>query len=307
MKHPYRISALLMAVILTVSLGISAFTYRPAESGDTFTVTAAFYPMYTAALQIVGDTDGVTVRCLTSPTGGCLHDYQLSPSEMATLTDTDVLLLNGAGAESFLTAALSALPALPCIDASAGVAVEHAHDGHHHDHDHGDETLNSHLWTSPALYAQQVKNLRDGLCKADPDRADAYTANAAAYLAKIQPLIDRANAISTAYTAVLFHDSAVYFADGCHLSVGAVLPAETESGLSAAELADAAAAITDKHTLFICDDQYPVNTDLLSPYTASFSVLSLDTAVTPKDGIADAERWLWAMDRNLQQLEVLVP
>lgn len=306
MKHPFKKAALLMAVILTVSLGISSFTYHsPKDTDDTFTVTAAFYPMYTAALQIVGDADGVTVRCLTSPTGGCLHDYQLSPSEMAMLTDTDILLLNGAGAESFLTAALSALPSLSCIDASVGVAVEHANDGHHHEHEHEHGELNSHLWTSPSLYAQQVENLRDGLCKADPDRAGLYTANAAAYLEKIRSLAERANAISLTDTAILFHDSAVYFADGCHLSVGAVLPADTESGLSAAQLTGAAAAITDKHTLFICDDQYPVNTDLLSPYAASFAVVSLDTAVTPKDGIPDAERWLWAMDRNLQQLEVL--
>ncbi len=308
MKHPFTKAALLMAVILCVSLGISSFTYRSqTDTADTVTVTAAFYPMYTAALQIVGDADGVTVQCLTAPTSGCLHDYQLSPSEMTALADTDIVLLSGAGAESFLTAALSALPSLTCIDASDGVEIKHVNDGHHHDHDHEHGELNSHLWTSPLLYAQQVKNLRDGLCKADPDRADIYTKNATAYLAKIEPLIQRANAISLTDTAILFHDSAVYFADNCHLSVGAVLPAETESGLSAAQLTGAAAAIADKRALFVCDDQYPVNIDLLSPYAASFSVISLDTAVTPKDGVADAERWLWAMDRNLQQLEVLTP
>ncbi len=305
MKHPYRTSALLMAVIAAVSLGISSFTYRPQKPNDTVTVTAAFYPMYTAALQIVGDADGVTVQCLTAPTSGCLHDYQLSPSEMLALTDTDILLLNGAGAESFLTAALSSLPHLTCIDASVGIDLKHAEDdGHHHDrHDHGE--LNSHLWTSPSLYAQQIKTLRDGLCKADPDRAETYRENANAYLQKIDALIQRANAISLTDTAILFHDSAVYFADSCHLTVGAVLPAETESGLSAAQLAEAASAITDKRALFVCDDQYSVNTDLLSPYAASFAVVSLDTAVTPKDGTPDAERWLQAMQHNLTQLEVL--
>lgn len=306
MKHPYRKSALLMALIAAVSLGISSFTYRPLKTDDTVTVTAAFYPMYTAALQIVGDADGVTVQCLTAPTSGCLHDYQLSPSEMLTLTNTDILLLNGAGAESFLTAALSSLTHLVCIDSSVGIDLKHAEsDGHHHDHHHEGETLNSHLWTSPSLYAQQIKTLRDGLCNADPARATIYTENANAYLQKINALIQRANAVSLTDTAILFHDSAVYFADSCHLTVGAVLPAETESGLSAAQLTEAASAITNKRALFICDDQYPVHTDLLSPYAASFSVLSLDTAVTPKSGVADAERWLQAMNHNLTQLEVL--
>lgn len=305
MKHPYRISALLMAAVAAVSLGISSFTYRPLKTDDTVTITAAFYPMYTAALQIVGDADGVTVQCLTAPTSGCLHDYQLSPSEMLTLTSTDILLLNGAGAESFLTAALSSLTHLTCIDASVGIDVKHAEDGHDHHHDHHDEPLNSHLWTSPSLYAQQIKTLRDGLCNADPARAETYRENAAAYLQKIQTLIDRASAITTTDTAILFHDSAVYFADSCHLTVGAVLPAETESGLSAAQLTEAASAIAGKRALFICDDQYPVHTDLLSPYPASFTVLSFDTAVTPKDGTADAERWLQAMTHNLTQLEVL--
>ncbi len=308
MKHPYRISALLMAVITAVSLGVSSFTYRPQKITDTFTVTAAFYPTYVAALQLVGDTDGVTVNCLTAPTSGCLHDYQLSPSEMLTLTNSDVLVLNGAGAESFLTAALPSLSHLTCIDLSVGIDPKHTEDdGHPHDHHHEEESLNSHLWTSPTLYAQQIQTLRDGLCEADPDRAAIYIANANAYLKEIDALIKRANAISLPHTAVLFHDSAVYFADACHLTVGAVLPAETESGLSATQLAEAASSITDKHALFVCDDQYPVNIDLLKPYPASVTVLSFDTAVTPKDGVADAARWLWAMDRNLTQLEVLNP
>ena len=103
--------ALLMAGITAVSLGITALLglYRT-ERKEGFSIMASFYPVYTAALNVAGGIDGVTVSCLTQPQTGCLHDYQLSPEEMIALKKADLLILNGAGAEAFLDSALSQLP-----------------------------------------------------------------------------------------------------------------------------------------------------------------------------------------------------
>ncbi len=66
---------------------------------------------------------------------------------------------------------------------------EHAHDhgaegGHHHDHG----GLDPHVWLSPALAIQQVRNIEQGLAEADPQHKDAYKANADAYVSKLEAL-----------------------------------------------------------------------------------------------------------------------
>jgi len=66
---------------------------------------------------------------------------------------------------------------------------EHAHDhgeegGHHHDHG----GLDPHVWLSPALAIQQVRNIEQGLAEADPEHKDAYKANADAYISKLEAL-----------------------------------------------------------------------------------------------------------------------
>ena len=66
---------------------------------------------------------------------------------------------------------------------------EHAHNhgeegGHHHDHG----GLDPHVWLSPALAIQQVRNIEQGLAEADPEHKDAYKANADAYVSKLEAL-----------------------------------------------------------------------------------------------------------------------
>ena len=56
-----------------------------------------------------------------------------------------------------------------------------------HGHDHGDEN-DPHAWQSIANAKIYVANIRDGLIAADPAGKEAYTANAAAYVARLDAL-----------------------------------------------------------------------------------------------------------------------
>ena len=189
LKTRYGAIAALLTGILVISLGITALlgVQKPQRAADEISVVASFFPMYTAALQVVGDCEGVTVSCLTQPTAGCVHDYQLSPAERMRLSDADVLILNGAGAESFLTPTLSTLSDLPRVDTSQGIVLQEAFCEHDHDHDHK-HTANEHVWMSPLRYAKQVQRLCEGLCAVDPAHAAEYTRNAAEYIGKIEAI-----------------------------------------------------------------------------------------------------------------------
>ncbi|OWR26527.1 ABC transporter substrate-binding protein [Saccharibacillus sp. O23] len=70
-------------------------------------------------------------------------------------------------------------------------AAEEAHDhegeeAHGHDHDHGG--LDPHVWLSPKLAVQEVRNIEAAFAEADPDHAAQYKSNADAYVAKLEAL-----------------------------------------------------------------------------------------------------------------------
>lgn len=303
MKKQMGMVALLLAAIVVLSMGLTAALYEDDGRRQPFTVTAAFYPMYTAALRVVGEVPGVSVTCLTAPTAGCMHDYQLSPDEMTALTAADLLILNGEGAESFLEHALATLPDLTVIDTSVGTQPLESLDHDHHDHGH----YNEHLWVSPQNYRVQVENLRDGLCAADPANAEAYTRNAAAYLAEIGAVQQELEQLTLPIRqAVLFHSSVAYLAAALGLDTTAYLPLGEDEGLSAADLTAAAEAVRGQAVLLLYDKQYPGTALSLDTYAARTVTVVLDTAVTPLDGVDDGDTWLIAMKRNVQALKEAV-
>ncbi len=77
-------------------------------------------------------------------------------------------------------------------------AEEHEHEaaGHEHEHEEGEVEYDEHVWLSLKNAVSLTESISEGLQKADPDHADAYATNAAAYIGKL-------NALDTEYqTAV---------------------------------------------------------------------------------------------------------
>ena len=307
LKTRYGAVAALLAGILVFSLGITAVIgiREPQKPTEEFSVVASFFPLYTAALQVVGDCEGVTVSCLTQPQAGCMHDYQLSPAERMRLSKADVLILNGGGAEDFLSQTLAAMPELPCVDISQGIALQQTVCEHEHDHDHEhDHTVNEHVWLSPSRYAKQVRRLCEGLCKLDPVHTAEYTRNAEEYIDKISALQKRLEQMALPFThAVLFHDSVAYPAEDLGLEVVGVVPLGEEQGASASKLAEIAQKVKNKAVLFLYDSQYPVAYESLREYAKQAAAVIWDGATQPLAGVPAKDVWLVAMEKNLQRLE----
>ena len=248
MKKLIPLTALLLALLLMMLPCAAA-----AE-----TIVTSFFPIYLFTLNLTNGLEGVEVVCLTPPSAGCLHDYQLQTGDMKRLARADVFLINGAGMEGYLANVFEAFPDLPVVDASVGVpllesCVEHDHD---HDHDHDEaaasETaeedgheghhheMNAHIWLDAQNAVTMVKNLADGLMAQLPRHADAIAANRDAYITRLTALdaelkaalshIDHADVIT-------FHEAFPYFANTYGLHVAAVLNHEPEDALSPRALA----------------------------------------------------------------------
>ena len=315
-SHAFGVVAI-MAFIVVISLLLTfPFRFRDGRDDD-FQITATFYPMYVAALNVAGDVPGVSIGNLTPAHTGCLHDVQLSANELILLQNTDLLVMNGAGAEEFLEHAVGQKRMPNFVDTSVGLPLissdddhdnhDHSHDSHDehstHDHDH-DHTFNEHIWMSPTLYARQVENLRDALAEANPENAEYYRTNAAEYLEKIEKISeDFENVLPR--DCITFHGSLAYFAQELGFNVVYELSIGEESSVSAAELAAAqeASSAIKGYVLLIYDAQYPI---LYQAAGGSRSeAVIINTAVSPLNNVHDHDAWLEAMRHNLALLKQL--
>lgn len=288
----YRAVAAMLAAILLLAVGVTILTGNltlARHKCTTTTVLATTYPVYVAAQRIVGDnSDVITVSRLDGAASGCLHDYQLSPADRRLTQEAELILLNGAGAEPFLDGLVEEGK---CVDTSAGVDLLCA-DHEHAEGEHHEEEQNEHLWLSPARYAKQVEAVRDALCALDPEKAEVYRQNAAAYLAEIAAIAADLPDLS-GRPCVLFHDSMSYLAADLGLDVKLTLSVEGESGLSAADLRQVEALAA----------QYP---DLLLLYDTQYALRYEGVAGIPVTiRTAVQEDWLTAMRANVKALQAV--
>jgi zinc/manganese transport system substrate-binding protein len=149
-------------------------------------------PKVIASFSILGDLvksvggDRVEVATLVGPNGNA-HVYAPSPGDAKKVADAKLVFVNGLGFEGWLERLVKASGTkAPIVVATKGIKPLERAGEHDHDHDHG--RADPHAWQSVANAKIYVANIRDALIAADPAGKDAYLANAAAYLAKLDAL-----------------------------------------------------------------------------------------------------------------------
>ena len=214
-------------VVLSVILTACGTSSHTTENSEKLQVVTSFYPIYLLAQAVTGGATELELRNMAQPQTGCLHDYELTISDMKLLEGADVLLINGGGMESFLEQAMERYPELIIVDTSVGIALLEEEEHHHHEveteeeheghgHDHED---NPHIWLSPERAAQQAEAIAAALSELDDAGAEIFAANAAVFHEAAHELQEKANEIGIPegeYTAV-FHEGFAYFAELFHM------------------------------------------------------------------------------------------
>lgn len=204
----------------------------PAATADELQVVTTFLPITQFTKAVAGDRAEVTQLL---PTNVGPHDFQAKPEDAQKLAKADVLVENGLGLEEFLDDLVKNAENanLKVIDSSKGIQTITTESIEGPDHEHGAEEkkaeaghdhgeFNPHIWLDPKRAIQQVENIRDGLIAADPEGKETYTANAAAYIAKLQQLDQEFSQKFQPFagkTFVTYHDFAPYFAQRYNLKV----------------------------------------------------------------------------------------
>jgi len=167
------------------------------------------------------------------------HSYQPAPRDIIKVAKSEVVIINGAGVETFLAPLLeNAGGTRLLITASAGLTPLPDPSG---ENPQGDP----HFWLDPNKVIRYVETIRDGLIQVDPQGRQIYTDNAAAYIIQLQNLdtwINEQVALIPAGQRLLVtnHDSLGYFAARYGFKVvGAIIPSvSSESAPTARQLAN---------------------------------------------------------------------
>ena len=297
MKKIKYVFVLVMLVAITVVSGLLTNIYVR-ESGSkqeeqTLTVVTSFYPMYIAALNVIGDTDGVHLQNLSEPQTGCLHDFQLTPEDMKLLSKADVFIINGGGIESFMKDVAKSYPDLTIIEASEGIDLLE---------DEGEE--NAHAWMSVATYEEQVNHIAEGLAAADEKHASDYQKHADAYVVKLDALKERQQKVAEkikGQSVILFHEAYDYVADDYGLDVAYVLDLDEERQVSAGEVADVLAAVRDDQVKYIlAEELYGKSMGDTVEKETDAKVIYLDAL---NRGDYDADSYIKGMSANIDLIE----
>jgi zinc/manganese transport system substrate-binding protein len=228
MKRYAIIAAMLQAML-------AAF---PASAQDRFNVITSFSILGDFVKNVGGDR--VKVGTLVGPNGNA-HVYAPSPGDAKKVADAKLVFVNGLGFEGWLERLVKASGTkAPIVVATKGIKPLERAGGHDHDHDHG--RADPHAWQSVANAKIYVANIRDALTAADPAGKDAYLANAAAYLAKLDALEREVREVIAKVPAdrrrvITSHNAFGYFQNAYGLSFTAPQGVSTEAEASAKDVA----------------------------------------------------------------------
>jgi zinc/manganese transport system substrate-binding protein len=216
------------------------FVAPGARAQDRLNVIATFSILGDFVKNVGGDR--VEVATLVGPNGNA-HVYAPSPSDAKKVADAKLVFVNGLGFEGWLERLVKASGTkAPIVVATKGIKPLERAGGHDHDHDHDHGRADPHAWQSVANAKIYVANIRDALIAADPAGKDAYSANAAAYLAKLDALERDVREVIAKIPAdrrrvITSHSAFGYFQDAYGVNFTAPQGVSTEAEASAKDVA----------------------------------------------------------------------
>ncbi len=249
------------------------------------------------------------------PLGADPHSYEPVPGDVAKLSTSNVLIINGIEYESFLGPLLQNADGERLeIVATNGLEVnqmeeeEHDHEGegeegHHH------EAGDPHMWLDPIRVITYVNNIRDGLSQADPDGAATYKANAETYTEQLNDLDqwikDQVNSIPAERRLLVTNHEALGYFDARYgfKTVGAIIPSlSTEASPSAQQMATLVDQIKSSKSpaIFIGESENPQLAKQIAEETGVMVVEDLYLETLTKG--APADTYINMMKHNVSRI-----
>ncbi|MDC1399513.1 metal ABC transporter substrate-binding protein [Yoonia sp.] len=151
-----------------------------AFADDRFKAVTTFTVIADMAQNVAGDA--AIVESITKA-GAEIHGYQPTPRDIIRAQDADLILWNGLNLELWFEQFFGNLSDVPSATLSDGIVPMSISSGEYNG------KPNPHAWMGLENALIYVDNIRDAFVEHDPDNADIYRANAAAYKDQITATI----------------------------------------------------------------------------------------------------------------------
>jgi ABC-type Zn uptake system ZnuABC Zn-binding protein ZnuA len=249
------------------------------------------------------------------PKGLDPHSFEPTPRDVARISDSDILFVNGAGFEAWLEGVIENLPeTLVVVEASAGLQSrtveeeDHADEGKLEEED--DHEIDPHFWLDPTLVITYAENIRDGLIAIDPEGKEIYSSNTEEYIQQLKDLdvyIQEKIAVIPMERRLIVtnHESFGYFADRYGFEIVGTIIHSVSSG--AAPSAQQMAELVDQMrasgaiAIFMETGTNPQLAEQLAKETNIKIVYDLYThSVSDSDG--QASTYIDLMKYNVEQM-----
>lgn len=152
-----------------------------AENEGKKKVLTTFTVLADMAQNVAGEK--LVVESITR-IGAEIHGYEPTPSDIVKAQNADLILYNGMNLERWFEQFLGNVKDVPSVVLTEGIEPIAIADGPYTD------KPNPHAWMSPRNALVYVENIRQAFVELDPDNAQYYNANAAAYSEQLKA-IDR--------------------------------------------------------------------------------------------------------------------
>lgn len=227
---PFALTALIaLALAACATSGASQGTPGSATSGRLKVVTTV-----SPITSIVENIGGTRVRLEgIIPEGVNSHTFEPAPSVARTLSEADLIILNGLFLEEPTLEMAEANKKPNAVVLALGEkAITREEWQFDFSFPESEGHPNPHLWPDPVLALRYAELVRDELARLDPANADYYRRNFEAFKARIEDLDRRIRAAIQTIPAgqrklLTYHDSWAYFAKRYGMTViGAVQPSD---------------------------------------------------------------------------------
>jgi ABC-type Zn uptake system ZnuABC Zn-binding protein ZnuA len=286
--HPGRS---VIPILLVLMIILAACSPSPSDGllSATYKVVAVESFLADITRQVAGER--VMVSSLVQE-GMDPHTFEPTPRDIIMISESQLLIVNGSGLESWLDAMLDQESiAIPVVEASAGIPPRTPANS-----ELVDEDIDPHFWLDPNHVITYTQNLRDGLIRMDPEGIEIYTANAELYIDQLEELdawiksqvelINPENRL-----LVTNHESFGYFADRYGFEIiGTIIPSVSSGSTpTALQLTDLIGKIryANARAIFLEAGSNPELAETIAEETGVTIVSGLLThALTGEDGPA---------------------
>lgn len=280
----------LVIVLFVMILGLICVMFFSADTtkkDNTFNIVTTFYPVELIVQNLIKDTTNVESVNISAASGGCVHDYEMTPNDMKTFENANLIVINGQGMEHFMD---KVTVNTEILDSSQNIQNEGS----------------SHIWMDIDNYISQVQTIGDALSNLDEENKDVYMKNMNEYIQKINGIKEKFN-IQTDKKVMIMHDAFKYYENIGMFDIEAEFFAGHEGNYSANDLKNVISNMNnmDIKILLVDNETYEKNRALVDTIVneTNAHVYVLDLIVDVNENL---DTYIRSMEQNLDVIKEAV-